>query len=68
MLNDKQINQLFNSIDGFREEAVELLQKLIQIPSYSGEEQEIVEFIVKRMESYGFDEAFCDGLGNAVGR
>lgn len=45
-----------------------LIQKLIQIKSYSGEEKEIVEYIVSKMKEYGYDEAFHDGFGNAVGR
>lgn len=45
-----------------------LLQRLIQIRSYSGEEEEIVAFILEKMNEFGFDETFSDGLGNAVGR
>lgn len=45
-----------------------LLQHLIRIRSYSGEEQEIIEFIIAKMQEYKFDEVFIDGLGNAVGR
>ena len=45
-----------------------LLQQLIQIRSYSGEEKQIVKFIVNKMNEFGFDQAFIDGLGNAVGR
>ncbi len=52
----------------WREELYGLLQRLIQIRSYSGEEQEIVEFIVAKMREFDFDEVFIDGLGNAVGR
>ena len=46
----------------------QLLRRLIQIRSYTCEEQEIVEFIIEKMKGYGFDEAYHDGLGNAVGR
>ena len=45
-----------------------LLQKLIRIRSYTGEEKQIVEFIIEKMKTFGFDEAYSDGLGNAVGR
>jgi putative selenium metabolism hydrolase len=44
-----------------------LLQELIRIRSYSGEEKEIVNFIISKMKEYGFTEAFHDKLGNAVG-
>jgi putative selenium metabolism hydrolase len=61
-------NTLFPAISAQQSELNQLLQRLIQIRSYSGEEKEIVEFILKKMEDFGFDEAYADGLGNAVGR
>jgi putative selenium metabolism hydrolase len=61
-------NTLFSMISSQQPELNQLLQKLIQIRSYTGEEKEIVEFIVEKMKEYGFDEAYPDGLGNAVGR
>ena len=63
-----ETKQLQEKIEEYREELFNLIQRLIQIRSYSGEEQEIVEFILGKMREYGFDEAFADGLGNAVGR
>ena len=61
-------NPLFSTISSQQPELNQLLQKLIQIRSYTGEEKEIVEFIIEKMKKYGFDEAYPDGLGNAVGR
>ncbi len=63
-----ETKQFQEKIEEYREELFNLIQRLIQIRSYSGEEQEIVEFILGKMREYGFDEAFADGLGNAVGR
>ena len=60
--------KLFSAVEAERENLFALIQRLIQIRSYSGEEKEIVEFIVSKMKEYGFDEAFHDGFGNAVGR
>ena len=60
--------QLFASVESEKENLFALIQRLIQIKSYSGEEKEIVEFIVSKMKEYGFDEAYHDGFGNAVGR
>jgi putative selenium metabolism hydrolase len=60
--------QIFTNIVNLKEELDQLLQRLIQIRSYSGDEQEIVEFIVHKMQEFGFDEAVIDGLGNVVGR
>jgi len=55
-------------VKGAQEELANLLQRLIRIRSYSGEEKEIVEFILDTMQYYGFDDQHPDGLGNAVGR
>lgn len=60
--------KLFNAVESEKENLFALIQKLIQIKSYSGEEKEIVEFIVSKMKEYGFDEAYHDKFGNAVGR
>lgn len=60
--------KLFSAVEAERENLFALIQRLIQIKSYSGEEKEIVEFIVSKMKEYGFDEAFHDGFGNAIGR
>ncbi len=67
-MNTTETKLIQEKISGYRKELFSLIQRLIQIRSYSGEEQEIVEFILSKMREYGFDEAFADGLGNAVGR
>jgi putative selenium metabolism hydrolase len=54
--------------DSRRAALSELLQELIRIRSYSGQEREIVEFIVAAMKRVGFEEARADKMGNAVGR
>jgi putative selenium metabolism hydrolase len=56
------------TLEESKEELANLLQRLIRIRSYSGQEKEIVEFILDTMQYYGFDEQYSDGLGNAVGR
>lgn len=59
---------ILDSLDGYRSDLTHLIQRLIQIPSYSSEEGDIVKFLVKTMKEVGFDEAYHDQLGNAVGR
>ena len=59
---------LFNAVEAEKENLFTLIQRLIQIKSYSGEEKEIVEFIVAKMKEYGFNDAYHDSLGNAIGR
>ena len=55
-------------VSSYRSELESVMQRLIQIRSYSGEEKEIVEFIRGKMQEYGFDEVFIDSLGSIVGR
>jgi len=51
-----------------REELAGLLQSLIRIPSVTGDEGPVVEFILEKMREYGFEESRSDGLGSALGR
>ncbi|KAF0151341.1 MAG: peptidase M20 family protein [Ignavibacteria bacterium] len=60
--------KLFKVVEAEKENLFGLIQRLIQIKSYSGEEKEIVEFSVAKMREYGFDEAYHDGFGNAIGK
>ncbi|UCF96117.1 MAG: YgeY family selenium metabolism-linked hydrolase [Spirochaetaceae bacterium] len=62
------LKSIQSTVESSKEELANLLQRLIRIRSYSGEEKEIVEHILDTMQYYGFDEQYSDGLGNAVGR
>lgn len=46
---------------------VTLLREMIEIQSLSGQEQGVAAYIVRRMKELGYDEAFVDAAGNAVG-
>jgi putative selenium metabolism hydrolase len=48
-------------------EAVEFCRQLLQIPSYSGQEQEAAEKMLETMQKLGYDRAWIDGVGNVVG-
>ena len=67
-MDPKLLKNIQTHVKGAQEELANLLQRLIRIRSYSGEEKEIVEFILDKMQYYGFDDQHSDGLGNAVGR
>ncbi len=60
--------RLFSAVESEKENLFSLIQRLIQIRSYSGDEKEIVEFIVAKMKEFGFDESYHDTFGNAIGR
>lgn len=47
--------------------AVDLLTELVRIPSLSGEEQEASAWLVEQMRRLGYDRAYVDAAGNAVG-
>lgn len=63
-----ELKRIRAEIESRQEELNHLLQRLIRIPSYTGQEKEIVEFILDTMQFYNFDEQYSDSLGSAVGR
>ncbi len=46
---------------------IKTCQDLLQVPSYTGQEQEIAELLVEKMLVLGFDSAWVDGVGNVIG-
>ena len=50
-----------------RVDAEELLTRLVEIPSFSGEEGEASRYLVEAMRSLGYDRRTVDAAGNAVG-
>jgi len=59
-----KIEEIVNSN---KEEIVKLTQELIKIPSESGKENPIVDFLAKKMTEIGF-EVVIDKMGNVIGR
>lgn len=49
-------------------EIIEFTQSLIRIKSYSGQEEEIIRHIAKKMQTLGYDEVVIDSMGNILGR
>jgi LysW-gamma-L-lysine carboxypeptidase len=47
-------------------QAIELLEAMLRIPSVSGQEGDLADFLVARMREWGLD-ATVDGAGNVVG-
>jgi putative selenium metabolism hydrolase len=50
-----------------RKEVIEFTQEMIKIPSFTGQEGELAKVILKKLEDFGIDDAFVDGIGNVVG-
>lgn len=51
-----------------REKLINLCSRMIQIPSITGEEKLLVDFLKTEMESLGFDEVKIDKIGNIIGK
>lgn len=50
-----------------RTQAVQLLHQLVAIPSLSGEEMTATHWLADQMAGLGYDRAYVDAAGNAVG-
>ncbi len=50
-----------------RQSAVDLLTGLVAIPSLSGQEEAVSAWLVEQMQRLGYDRAYVDAAGNAVG-
>lgn len=46
---------------------IALCQKLLQAPSYTGQEQHVALLLKEHMLSLGFDQAWIDHVGNVIG-
>ncbi len=49
-------------------ELVEFAQSLVRTKSLSGQEEEIIRLVERKMLSLGFDEVSIDSMGNVLGR
>jgi len=49
-------------------ELIDFTQHLVRIKSVTGDEEEIIAFIEKKMKDIGYDEITVDSMGNVVGR
>ncbi|MCI0699431.1 M20/M25/M40 family metallo-hydrolase [candidate division KSB1 bacterium] len=58
---------LFQAAQTRKIEIIALCQQLIRIPSMSGEEKNIAEFVRNEMQRRGYDRAWNDGAGNVIG-
>ena len=63
---EEVVEKVLNSIDRRRDELVELLRKLITIPSPSGEESAVAQFIADTLTGFGFQDVTVDSLSNVI--
>ena len=58
---------MFKVDESIRRELIELTQALIRIPSFTGEEKLLADFILAKLQEYNVHDAFIDDIGNVVG-
>jgi putative selenium metabolism hydrolase len=51
-----------------QKDLIEFTQSLVRIKSYSGQEENIIRFIERKMIALGYDEVIIDSMGNVLGR
>jgi len=54
-------------IQALEQELVEFTQEIIKIRSYTGEERELAEILLKKLQAFGIKESIVDGIGNVIG-
>ncbi len=52
----------------YEDTSTRFLMDMVRIPAFSTKEKDVVECILKEMQSIGMDEAYIDPLGNVIGR
>ena len=51
---------MLKAVAGLQEEIVKLTQDIIKIQSYTGEEGEMADFVLRKLQEFEVDEAFID--------
>ena len=58
---------MLKAVADLQQEVVEFTQEIIKIKSFTGEEGEFADCLLHKLQGFGVDEAFIDGIGNVVG-
>lgn len=66
-LSNDQLSAISAAAERHRDEIVTLAQKMIRIPSMSGEEGELAQFVAAWLMEAGYDDVWTDPAGNVVG-
>ncbi|HZW55195.1 MAG TPA: M20/M25/M40 family metallo-hydrolase [Nitrososphaerales archaeon] len=61
-----KLPEIAESIGHRSAELIELLRDLVKIPSPSGSEGKVADFVESKMKGYGFDEVYRDRAGNVI--
>jgi len=58
---------MLDIIQKYEEPMIDFCQRIIQVPSLSGDEGEVAKLYAAEMETLGYDEVFTDKWGNVMG-
>ncbi len=58
---------MLKAVADLQADIVKFTQDIIKIQSYTGEEGEMADFVLQKLQEFEADEAFIDGIGNVVG-
>lgn len=64
---EKEYSLILEKVKEKKGETIEFLQKLVQTPSLSGEEEGVANIIFQKMKELGYDEVKIDKVGNVIG-
>jgi succinyl-diaminopimelate desuccinylase len=67
MIDTTLLGECRELVVGRRDEIVELCQDMVRIPSPSGDEGALADFVLGAMEHFDYDEAWIDPAGNVIG-
>lgn len=62
------MTEYLDAAETYRERVTQFLRNIIKLPSPSCEEREVAERVVAEMNMLGYEQAFIDPMGNAIGR
>lgn len=58
---------MLKAVADVKDDVVKFTQEMVKIRSYTGEEKELAEFILQKLQDFDLDDAFIDGIGNVIG-
>ena len=61
------VQDIKKAADELKDDLIGFCRELIQTPSMPGQEEVIAKLTVQKMKQLWYDEAYIDGVGNAIG-
>ena len=56
-----------NIAKNVKDELIDFTRRIVKIPSFTGQEQEVAQIILANLQSWGIEESWIDEIGNVVG-